>query len=92
MSFFFRTLLKKRWAASRSVSISLRWLPLTSTSRPSVRGRLVSFSKYRISCGLPSSVTRKSSLVRLGTSAFLLSRTEHMTLTMFTSTLMVGGS
>ena len=46
-------LARKTRAACFSTPIRLRWLPLTSTSRPSVRGRSVSRVKYLIVCCLP---------------------------------------
>ena len=42
-----------------------RWLPLTSTRSPSVRGRSLSRVKCLIVCSLPSSKTREVFLVQI---------------------------
>ena len=50
-------------------------LRLVSTSNPRRNGRLVSWLKLLITWGRPSSCSVKSSILRLGTTAPLLSRT-----------------
>ena len=88
---FLRSTSRKNWeAALRSMSIRLRWLPLTSTSSPMVSGRSVSLVKYLMGWGLPSSRMVKSSFCRLGISAPRLSRTLVRMLTRSTSTLIEG--
>src|SRR5438067_814937 len=88
---FLRSTWEKNWlAADCSMPIRFSWLRLTSTSMPMVSGRSVSFVKYLMVCGLPSSRMVKSSLARLGISAPFLSRTLVRTLTTSTSTLIEG--
>src|SRR6202040_4154463 len=68
---------------------TLRWLPLESIRIPSVSGRLVSAVKYLMVCGLPSSLTSKSALVRLGIRVPCLSLTLKNNWTTLTFTFRV---
>src|ERR1035438_3821307 len=80
-----RSTWSKNWKlADRSSGIKRRWLPLTSTKRPRVRGRSLSREKYLMLWGRRSSWSRKSSLVRSRTTAPCLSLTVANRLTTFT--------
>jgi hypothetical protein len=74
---------------SFSISKTCRWLPLESIRIPRVRGRSDSAVKYLIVCGLPSSLTLKSFLVKLGISPPFLSLTLKKSCTTLTLTLSV---
>ena len=65
------------------------WLALVSIMMPSVSGWFDSAEKYLMVCGLPSSNTSKSSLVRLGISMPCLSFTLKNRLTTLTCALKV---
>src|SRR5690348_13588468 len=83
-----RTALRNPAAVSFSPSMKRRTLPLRSTRRATVSGRVVSRAKYLICCGLPSSRISKSSCLRSVTRAPRLSETVARTLTTSTSILM----
>src|ERR1035437_5973324 len=82
----------KRVAASCSSVISFFTLSLVSMARVRLRGSSDWRSKMDISCGRPSSVTLKSSLVKPPTMAPVWSVTLTKRLTSFTSMRKVGPS
>src|SRR5882724_8437304 len=83
---------KKRRAAAFSISRMVETLPLTSSSRATVRGVSVSAAKWVIGWRRPSSRISKSSLVRPLAQPPFLSRTEQRTFTKSTSTVITPGS
>ena len=63
---------RKLAPTSFSISSTWCWLPLESIRMPRVRGRSDSAAKYLMVCGLPSSKSWKSLLVRFGNQPALL--------------------
>ena len=83
------TLCRNSTQDSCSMVSTRSWLGLVSISRPSVRGWSASAAKYLMVCGLPSSTTSKSFLVRPGISSPCLSFTLKKMLTTLTCALKV---